>query len=334
MSVDFIRHLIEHATYLPIKARPLYLGQMTTAQRNLLPPINGIQIYNLTTNQFEFYEAGAWRTFTLPMGPHALDPAVGWHTGTMPHAILAGIGANDHHAQIHSPTHAVGAGDPLAVGVPSAIAAANAAGVLTDFVRRDHIHAHPDLSGLVTPAHAHGDLSGVTFAQHHDHYARMLWDIFASGGPGWSALTFGSAGRYFLVPFNVEYTITIDTIGFATRETAGGNVIVGAYEDNGDTPVGGSLIVQSASTALAGRINQKIEVPIASTQLTPRLIWLVLRGSASADVVNGTGAFVRAGGTLQEYYIDGAYAALPDPCPAATGQLNAPAMFVMVTSVP
>jgi hypothetical protein len=36
--------------------------RMTTAQRDALTPVNGMIIYNTTTNQFNFYENGAWVT--------------------------------------------------------------------------------------------------------------------------------------------------------------------------------------------------------------------------------------------------------------------------------
>jgi hypothetical protein len=40
----------------------LIVPRMTTAQRNALTAVNGMIIYNTTTNQFNFYEAGAWVT--------------------------------------------------------------------------------------------------------------------------------------------------------------------------------------------------------------------------------------------------------------------------------
>jgi hypothetical protein len=36
------------------------LPRMTTTERNALTAVNGMRIYNTTTNQFEAYEAGAW----------------------------------------------------------------------------------------------------------------------------------------------------------------------------------------------------------------------------------------------------------------------------------
>jgi hypothetical protein len=40
----------------------LIVPRMTTTQRNALTAVNGMIIYNTTTNQFNFYENGAWVT--------------------------------------------------------------------------------------------------------------------------------------------------------------------------------------------------------------------------------------------------------------------------------
>lgn len=42
--------------------RALLIPRLTTAQRGALTPTNGMMIYNSTTNQFQVYENGAWRT--------------------------------------------------------------------------------------------------------------------------------------------------------------------------------------------------------------------------------------------------------------------------------
>jgi hypothetical protein len=40
----------------------LIVPRMTTVQRDALTPLNGMIIYNTTTNLFNFYENGAWVT--------------------------------------------------------------------------------------------------------------------------------------------------------------------------------------------------------------------------------------------------------------------------------
>jgi len=42
----------------------LQVPQLTTAQRDALTPVNGMLIYNSTTNQFERYQNGAWGAFS------------------------------------------------------------------------------------------------------------------------------------------------------------------------------------------------------------------------------------------------------------------------------
>lgn len=214
--------------------------------------------------------------------------------------------------------------------IPVDVAAANAIGALGTIVRSDHVHAHPDLSGVVTPAHAHGDLSTVTFGQHHEHYLRYLWDAF--GRCLTQEFTMSVAGRVWLVPIQVSFTLTIDRLAVIIR-TAVGNIRLCLYEDNGDVPDGGSLVRQSASVAAAA---DKQEVTIADAQLTPGLYW----GGIQSDSTTAKAYFyisaMAQGGTLLGRLFDvaGGYGAVPDPCPVTSTTNTAPVMFLRVASTP
>jgi len=189
MSVDFVRHLEEHQAFLKVKAKPLYLGSMTTTQRNLLPLLNGLEIFNSTTGQYEYCVGGAWITWAIFGAHHATHEPGGIDEVNDIDILNTGVLLSAHRARhepggadlvrdidilgtgvllsAHETRHRPGGADALPVGIPSNIGAANVAGILNEFVRRDHVHAHGNLSGLVSPAHAHADLSGVSADQHH-----------------------------------------------------------------------------------------------------------------------------------------------------------------------
>lgn len=421
MSVSFVRHLIEHAVFIPIKGRQLLLQSLTTALRNLLPVPNNFIIYNVTTGQYEVYDRVALAWIALAPGPvpgpHAathmpggadlvtdIDIAAtgvllsghrarhepggadivrdidilgtgvllsGHQARHVPgaadplpvgvplnigvanaqgvaadfvrrdhvHNHPAGLGADLHHPQIHAPTHIVGAGDPLQVGVPSNIGAANAAGAATDFVRRDHVHAHPDLSGLVTPAHAHADLSGVTAWQHHAHNYRWISNIdilieIAFGGNQ----AFGVAGRVFTAPIQVPCSVTIDRIGFFTSGVAAGNVRLSLYHVGSfglpDLPDAGALVVESASVALGGLANRVYLGTVANTALTPGLYFGAIQGDTVGDGYRGSGNLYNNVSFTRTYDLGG-YGPFTNPCPATvTRDWYTPFFMLRVTSTP
>jgi hypothetical protein len=110
---------------------------------------------------------------------------------TRPHSQLSDAPADAHHAKLHALDHQAGGTDGLSVDVPSNIGTTNQAGSQTNFVRRDHVHAHP--SGLGANLHhsqahtlgshstkAHSELTGVTSDQHHpqvhDHVKADITD--------------------------------------------------------------------------------------------------------------------------------------------------------------
>lgn len=76
----------------------------------------------------------------------------------------------------------------------------------------------------------------------------------------------GTAGRCYLVPIDVPWPVKVDRISIITRSVAGGNVRVCIYKEGAtaDSPAGGKLLVESASTPLAG-VNRKQDITIAET---------------------------------------------------------------------
>lgn len=174
----------------------------------------------------------------------------------------------------------------------------------------------------------------VRTAVSHGHGARMIGDIFA-GGIGWQPSGNShvmTANEVDMVPAQVPFLRTADRLGFIVHAAGTGNVRVGIYRDNGDTPVGGELVVQSASVAvIAG--GQKQEVVIVDTILIPGLYWFaIVNDTGDADLarpeVNWRAV---VGGTLIPRKYTVVYAnGLTDPCPAVTIEGEITSMFARV----
>ncbi len=147
----------------------------------------------------------------------------------------------------------------------------------------------------------------------------------------WLGLSNGSQpgviGRVFVTPIYFPDNMVISQISM-NMNTAGGalsTIRLGLYRDNGNTPVGGALVVDS------GDLGANVSVPIAFTFPTPIFarkgisLWAALETSNA--VMNfaraiGTSFFVDlAGENIISGYYDrgGGYGALTDPCPALTG---------------
>ncbi len=158
---------------------------------------------------------------------------------------------------------------------------------------------------------------------------RWWTSLFSLNGLGISQQP-GVAGRVFLTAIWIPRSMVLSRM---TEETvvgggAGTKFRVGLYQDNGQTPNGGALIVDSgAQDATAVNANT---ITFATTQyVQPGMIWAALEtgdaliqfrrynGLPSLNDLSGeflTGcSFDRAGG----------YGALPATCPAVSGNLNA-----------
>lgn len=142
-------------------------------------------------------------------------------------------------------------------------------------------------------------------------YKRYLRPVFCYNAN--QTLTMG-AGRVYLIPVEVERKMTIDRICVPLSFPAAGNIRVGVYADNGDTPVGAALIVESASVA---KTQNRQEVVIADTTLEAGLYWFGVQSDEGTTVLISESDSFAIGGTLQGHFYDrvGGYGAFTTPCP-------------------
>jgi len=140
--------------------------------------------------------------------------------------------------------------------------------------------------------------------------------------------------RVKLIPFEVPVRLTVDRIIICYRTPAAGNIRAGIYKDNGNTPQGGALLVESASVAKAGAW-QKQEIVISDTELEPGLWWAAIQSDENTTVIEGEAAEYFKGGSLQCMYYDlGAYGPFTNPCPAvAVAPSRQPVVLLRVKSV-
>jgi len=102
----------------------------------------------------------------------------------------------------------VGATDELSVGIPVDIGTTNAEGTATNFVRRDHVHAHP--SGLGADLH---------HAQAHDHTETAVGKVARAGL------------EYPTTDVSFTYLLSIGKAEFGGERWNAGVVTVDAFED-------------------------------------------------------------------------------------------------------
>lgn len=201
---------------------------------------------------------------------------------------------------------------------PVDIGVANAIGTIPGEVRVDHVHNHPAALG---------------FDLHHDHYAKF-WPVTIQV-PTNDANTMTTA-RVYLMPVQVLFLSTVDRICVICAAVSAGNMTVGIYEDNGGTPVGGALVVESASLAKPGNFRH-VEYTIADTQLVPGLYWVAVESDEATTILIDVEMFGGLiGRPIEPHTYDraGGYGPLTDPCPATANPAHAPLMYLRVASVP
>lgn len=149
-----------------------------------------------------------------------------------------------------------------------------------------------------------------------------------------SAQAFVTA-RCYLAPVQIPVNLTIDRLGWLQDAVSAGNVRMGIYRDMGDTPLGGALVVESASVAKAGTA-RKMELTIAATQLSPGLYWVCVQSDEATSSFTMGSQDMSNGGTILtcQYDRGGGYGAFTNPCPAITTNAGVAIQFVRVKSIP
>lgn len=214
-----------------------------------------------------------------------------------------------------NPRHLPLGADPLPVGVPSDVGVANAEGNAELFARQNHVHNHP---------------AGLGWNLHHAHYARTLHGKFPCEPNTMTVVV----NRVYLMPLEVPFTATVNRIAVTYFTPVAGNIRAGIYQDNGDTPFGGSLLVESASVAKSGT-DRAQEIVIAATQLTPGLYWTaVVSDEATTMVFRILWRMWETASLVSRKYLLGVYGPLTNPCPAVTSESATPCVYMRVTSVP
>lgn len=157
----------------------------------------------------------------------------------------------------------------------------------------------------------------------------MEWGVLVRGNWTSNALT---AQYLSLTPYIASFQQTLDRLGWVASSVTAGSVKMGLYMDNGDTPVGGALIVGSA--AVAALANQKNELTIVDSQIDPGLYWLAQLAqtgiNASKYYIDEPG---HLGGTLCSYGDGIGSDDLPAICPDVT-ENQTKIMYARIASVP
>lgn len=143
----------------------------------------------------------------------------------------------------------------------------------------------------------------------------------------------GTAGRVYLQRVEVPEQRIINGISFVNWNPTNGNVYVGIYPDIGTgTPVGATLLVSSASTAVSGTVDTGQTVSIADTTLTAGSYYVAIQFSGTTNELlfhNNKAVYIDL---TTGFYYDraGGYGAFTTPCPASTSTYQVPLAIINI----
>ena len=137
----------------------------------------------------------------------------------------------------------------------------------------------------------------------------------------------------YLVPVPIFGPCTLKKIGFVLWDLGtGGNVILGAYADNGDKPDGGAVLAETPNTVLSLPNLRVHEIAVTDVVLDSGVIWVAFEPSSNSPSVMVWDQETQ-GGTLGSRYYDraGGYGALTNPCPVTAAAAFPPIMHIIIT---
>jgi len=135
------------------------------------------------------------------------------------------------------------------------------------------------------------------------------------------------ANRLYAIPIIIRARMNITQLGWRVG-AAVGNVRSGIYADNGNTPIGGALLIDCGAVAVLPAVSKQ-EVACVIT-LNPGLYWLAMVNDA-ANQFRGNTVADALGGTLNSLWVAQAYGALPNPFPGGPNLTAVPALYVIGT---
>jgi hypothetical protein len=158
------------------------------------------------------------------------------------------------------------------------------------------------------------------------------WLTTVHGGVAATSQTF-IAGRVYLMQFVVPQSVMVDGLSYTVGAVSVGNVIggiVGPVSRTADSPDGGVVLVQSASTAQAA-INTAQLLTWTSVTLQPGVYYAALQGSDATGTYVRHSATLQAPGLITQYDRAGGYGALTSPNPATVSTAGPPGLRLRLT---
>ena len=139
-----------------------------------------------------------------------------------------------------------------------------------------------------------------------------------------------NANNVFLDWVEVEFRRTIDQLGVVHGLSAGNNMRLGIYRDNGGLPDGGALLGETNAVARAGAFTTQMVNLITPVTLAPGLYWIGFVLDVN-DTINRI--CVDAGFYNTRMFVS-VFGALPNPCPATAYQASTQRKLARISSIP